>query len=106
MSEDTSTEADIRVSNHPQEAHFAITVDGERAGVVEYVEETGHRTFVHTEIDDAFSGQGLAGILVRQALDATRADGLRIRATCPYVRKFLSKNHEWDDIVDMPDDDN
>ena len=102
MSDDSSPERgdDIQVSIHPQEAHFAITVDGKPAGFAEYIEETGHRTFVHTEIDDAFSGRGLAGILVREALDRTRADGLQIRATCTYVQKFLSEHHEWDDIVD------
>jgi hypothetical protein len=33
-------------------------------------------------------------------LDATRGEGLRIAATCPYVARFLSKNHDWDDILD------
>ena len=102
MSEHTSAEtrADISIAKHQQEAHFAMTVDGKHAGVAEYVEETGHRSFVHTEVDDAFAGQGLAPILVRHALDATREDGLRIRATCSYVRKFLAENHDWDDLVD------
>jgi uncharacterized protein len=102
MTDDSSTanSDDIQVSIHPQEAHFAITVDGKRAGIAEYIEETGHRTFVHTEIDEAFSGRGLAGTLVREALDRTRADGLRIRATCPYVRDFLAKHHDWDDILE------
>ncbi|HVE27522.1 MAG TPA: GNAT family N-acetyltransferase [Sporichthya sp.] len=101
MSDDIS--ADITVTNVPTEGRFEISVGGKLAGLAEYVEETGHRTFVHTEIDDAFAGQGLAATLVRQALDATREDGLRIRATCPYVRKFLSKNSDWDDIVDDPE---
>lgn len=90
----------MRVSIHPQEAHFAITVNDKPVGFAEYIEETGHRTFVHTAIDDAYSGRGLAGILVREALDATRAENLRIRATCRYVRKFLADHHDWDDIVD------
>lgn len=91
---------DIQVRNAQQEGRFEITVDGKLAGVAEYVEETGHRSFVHTEVNDEFSGRGLAGVLVRSALDTTRADGLRIRATCPYVVKFLSEHHDWDDLVD------
>lgn len=96
----TETDADIRVEKHQAEAHFALTVDGKPAGLAEYIEETGHRTFVHTEVDEAYSGRGLAGVLVRHALDATREDRLRIRATCPYVQKFLAEHHDWDDIVD------
>lgn len=97
MSEDVVT-----VTKHADRGQFEIAVDGQHAGLTQYTEDAKHRTFVHTEIDDAFAGQGLAGILVRQALDATRADGLRIAATCPYVVKFLTKNHDWDDIVDAP----
>ncbi len=88
------------VSKIAERNHFEITVDGEHAGLVQYVEEGGQRIFIHTEVDDKFAGQGLAGTLVRQALDATRAEGLRIAATCPYVTKFLAKNHDWDDVVD------
>ena len=91
---------DIQVRNAQQEGRFEITVDGKLAGVAEYVEEAGHRSFVHTEVNDEFSGRGLAGVLVRSALDTTRADGLRIRATCPYVVKFLSEHSDWDDLVD------
>lgn len=102
MSEHAGAEndADIQVAKHQEEAHFALTVDGKPAGLAEYIEETGHRTFVHTEVDEAFSGRGLAGVLVRHALDATREDRLRIRATCQYVQKFLAEHHDWDDLVD------
>lgn len=96
----TGTETEIQVAKHQEEAHFALTVDGKPAGLAEYIEETGHRTFVHTEVDDAFAGRGLAAVLIRQALDATREDRLRIRATCPYVQKFLTEHHDWDDLVD------
>jgi predicted GNAT family acetyltransferase len=88
------------VTNVPEKGHFEITVDGEHAGLVQYVEYGGQRIFIHTETDEKFAGQGLAGTLVRGALDATRGEGLRIAATCPYVARFLSKNHDWDDILD------
>ena len=39
----------------------------------------------HTEVDEEFGGRGLATILVREALDATRAAGLRIVPVCPMV---------------------
>ncbi|HUR75008.1 MAG TPA: GNAT family N-acetyltransferase [Sporichthya sp.] len=88
------------VINVPSSGQFEISVDGEPAGLAQYVEEVGRRTFVHTETEEKFAGQGLAGTLVRAALDQTRADGLRIGATCPYVLKFLRKNHDWDDLID------
>jgi predicted GNAT family acetyltransferase len=95
---------DIQVTKNADRRQFEIAVDGKHAGLVQYVEDGNQRIFIHTETDEAFAGQGLAGTLVREALDATRAEGMRIAATCPYVARFLSKNHDWDDIVDKVTD--
>jgi uncharacterized protein len=79
---------------------FVISVDGQKAGFTEFVDHEGQRIFPHTVVDDAFSGRGLATILVRDALEATRQAGLRIVAVCSMVAGFLEKNHEFDDDVD------
>lgn len=62
-----------------------------------------HRDFLHTEVDDAYGGRGLASVLVRFALDDVRDDGLRIVPHCPYVAGWIRK-HEgtFDDVVDWP----
>ena len=44
-------------------------------------------------------GRGLAGMLVQSALTSTRSTGRRIVPVCPYVRKFVGKHHEFDDIL-------
>lgn len=79
---------------------FTISVDGQQAGYTEFVDHEGQRIFPHTVVDDEFSGRGLATILVREALEATRDAGLRIVPVCSMVAGFLEKNHEFDDIVD------
>lgn len=56
--------------------------------------------FHHTEIDDAFAGQGLASGLVEEALTDVRASGKRIVPVCPYVAKFLKKHEGFGDITD------
>ena len=42
-------------------------------------------TFTHTEVDDAYEGQGLGGTLARYALDDARARGLEVRPLCPFI---------------------
>lgn len=79
---------------------FTIAVDGRQVGLVDFVDHDGQRIFLHTEVDDAYEGRGLAGILVSEALAATRAAGLRIVAVCPMVAGYLDKHHDFDDIVD------
>jgi predicted GNAT family acetyltransferase len=95
----TATDEPV-VSHNRDRGRFEIAVDGQRAGVAMYAEVGGRRTFFHTEVDDAYSGRGLAAVLVRQALDATRADGLEVVAVCPYVAAFVKRHHDWDDIIE------
>lgn len=79
---------------------YAIEVDGATAGFTAYRDRDDRRVFFHTEIDDAYAGQGLASILVREALDDVRSSGKRIVPVCPYVAKFLKKHEEYADITD------
>ncbi|MFE7790040.1 GNAT family N-acetyltransferase [Streptomyces sp. NPDC057460] len=79
---------------------YEILVDGKTAGFTAYRDRESQRVFYHTEIDDAFAGQGLASLLVQQALTDVRASGKRIVPVCPYVAKFLKKHTEFADITD------
>ncbi|MFF3905832.1 GNAT family N-acetyltransferase [Streptomyces sp. NPDC001848] len=79
---------------------YEILVDGTRAGLTAYRDRGEQRVFYHTEVDDAFAGQGLASQLVQQALTDVRASGKRIVPVCPYVAKFLKKHEEFADITD------
>ncbi|MFI9584220.1 GNAT family N-acetyltransferase [Streptomyces sp. NPDC052236] len=79
---------------------YEILGDGKTAGFTAYRDRDGQRVFYHTEIDDAFAGQGLASLLVQQALTDVRASGKRIVPVCPYVAKFLKKHDQFADITD------
>ncbi|MCX2929217.1 GNAT family N-acetyltransferase [Mycobacterium sp. CVI_P3] len=72
------------------------TLDRRRRGPV----HDHRRIFHHTGVDDAFEGRGLAGILVSEALAATRDAGLRIVAVCPIVAGYLDKHRDFADVVD------
>lgn len=79
---------------------FEIVDDaGVVAGRAYFVEVAGARVFFHTKVDDAYAGQGLGRELVVAALEATRADGLRVMPVCPYVAKLVAADQRWDDLV-------
>ena len=82
-----------------EQFQFAIIVDDEVAGYLEYRMGPGVRAIMHTIIDPKFRGQGLAGQLVKQALDETRAEGLLVEPYCPYTRSYIAKHHEYLDLV-------
>lgn len=87
------------VIHHEAERRFEIAVGDQRAGLLEYVDVDGSRVFTHTEVDEAYSGQGLAGILVGRGLDVSKEAGLRLVPVCPYVSKYLGKHPEYADDV-------
>jgi predicted GNAT family acetyltransferase len=79
---------------------YTIAVDGETVGLAAFADRGSQRVFFHTEVDERFGGRGLATILIDDALQATRADGRRVVATCPTVAAFITKHPEFGDITD------
>ncbi|WP_395298107.1 GNAT family N-acetyltransferase [Kitasatospora hibisci] len=79
---------------------YEILVDGKPAGFTEYRDHGTQRVFFHTVVDEEYAGQGLASVLVREALTDVRATGRRIVPICPYVAKFLTKHDDFTDITD------
>jgi predicted GNAT family acetyltransferase len=87
------------VRDNPEAERFEISVDGKLAGFSEYRLARDRIAFTHTEVADEFEGQGLARVLVTHALDDVRGRGLGVLPFCPYVRRFISKNPEYLDLV-------
>ncbi|GJF12906.1 N-acetyltransferase [Mycolicibacterium cyprinidarum] len=79
---------------------FSISVDGQNAGFADFADRDGRRTFPHTVVAPEFRGRGLATILVRQALEATRATGLKVIPQCWMVADFIEKNPEFTDLLE------
>ena len=88
------------VIDNPAEERYEIRVEGELAGVSEYRGGGSSRAYTHTEIDERFTGQGLATELIRAALDDARAQGVRVIPICPFVKAFLAEHREYLDLVD------
>jgi uncharacterized protein len=79
---------------------YTIAVDGDTVGLAAIADRGEQRVFYHTEVDERFGGRGLATILIQQALEATRAEGKRVVATCPMVAAFIKKHPEFSGITD------
>lgn len=80
---------------------FEILVGGEVAGFTQLLDDgAGRRIFFHTEVRQAYAGQGLGGRLVEAALRRSREEGLRVVAVCPYVAAYLRRHPEHADLVE------
>jgi predicted GNAT family acetyltransferase len=82
---------DSHVVDDPSESRFEIEVDGHR-GVLEYHRSGKRLVLIHTEVPPALEGRGIAGRLVRAAVDAAEADGMTIVPRCPYARAWLERH--------------
>ena len=88
-----------QVIDNLERHRFEVRVAGEVAGFAQYERRAGEVEITHTEVDDAYEGQGLGSILVSAALEAIREDGLLVVPTCPFVATYLQRHDEYADLV-------
>ncbi|MEO8312366.1 MAG: GNAT family N-acetyltransferase [Caldimonas sp.] len=81
------------VAHRPEQHRFEVSVDG-HSGHLAYAEGGKVLTIVHTEVDPALEGRGLAGALVRAAVDHARTNGLRVKPTCAYAASYMQRHPE------------
>jgi predicted GNAT family acetyltransferase len=94
-----STEPTIAIADKAAAERYEIHVGGELAGFVDYHAAPGQIALVHTEVDDRFEGQGLAGKLTVFALDDARRRNLAVLPFCPFVRGYIQRHREYEDLV-------
>lgn len=92
--------ADIEVRNAEGNHRYEALVGGSVAGFSEYRLSEGVITFTHTEVDDAYEGQGVGSALVRGALDDVRRQGERkVQPVCEFVKSYIDRHNEYGDLV-------
>jgi len=95
---------ELQVTDNPDESRFEIRADGQLAGFAQYHLRGSQIAFTHTETGDRFRGHGLAGQLVREALDAARERHLTVLPYCPFVRSWIAGHPEYADLIRSPGD--
>ena len=53
----------------------------------------------HTEVPDAFRGQGVGLRLVTRAVEEARAAGKKIIPLCPFANAQFRRHPEWADVL-------
>ena len=91
--------SDVQINDRPELEYYEITVDGKRAGLAAYEIEGNVIAFTHTEVDDAYEGQGLGSRLARYALDDARSRGLKVRPLCPFIKTWIRRHEDYADLV-------
>jgi predicted GNAT family acetyltransferase len=86
------------VRDNPEKHRFELEVEGHTAVTV-YQRTPGVITFIHTEVPDALAGKGVGSALAKGALDLVRKSGDKVVAKCPFIRAYIEKHPEFQDLL-------
>jgi predicted GNAT family acetyltransferase len=96
----TEVRPHVGVTDDPSRPAFVATLDdGTVAGGAYYHRNGTVVTFTHTEVDPSFEGQGIGSRLAAGALALVREAGGTVVPLCPFIRAFMNKHPEYDDLL-------
>ncbi|MER7544549.1 GNAT family N-acetyltransferase [Actinomadura sp.] len=87
------------ITDNAEKSRYEIRVDGDLAGFVEYEREGDAVVLIHTEVDPAFEGKGVGSSLARGTLDDIRGKGGSVVPVCPFIKKWIGKHPDYQDLV-------
>ena len=94
---------EVTVADNLDTGRFEAHADGQFAGAAYYRMEGEAIAFTHTEVEDAFEGQGIGSRLAAGALDAARERRLDVLPYCPFIRGYIERHPEYRDLVSERD---
>lgn len=90
---------DIAIRHDEANHRFVAEVGGQLAQL-QYLERDRQTVvFHHTFVPPGMRGGGIAGSLVKHALDWARSGGRMVIPVCPYVAAYMQKHPEYEDLL-------
>ncbi len=89
---------ELEVRDDPAHRRYVAEVDG-REAFVEYRRRNGRIMLTHTEVPEEIEGQGVGSALARVVLDRIRDEGLDLDVRCPFIRAYIRRHPEYEDMV-------
>ena len=86
------------VRDNPALSRFELDDDGAMV-FANYRLDGNVLTILHTETPPQARGKGLASQLVAGVLNIARARGLKVVPRCPFVRAYMAKHPETQDLL-------
>jgi predicted GNAT family acetyltransferase len=91
----------VEVTHNEATRRFEARVNG-RSAFVTYRRLNGTIIFDHTEVPPPLEKHGLAGKLVKAALEYARSAALKVVPLCPYVASYIRKHPEYQALLSPP----
>jgi uncharacterized protein len=91
-------EAEIDIQHEASQQRFTTVLEGVRAEL-EYKQRGDVLCLTHTGVPAAIGGRGVAGALVRSALEYARAKGLKVKPSCAYAASYIQRHPQYQDLL-------
>jgi hypothetical protein len=88
----------MEVRDNQAESRFELEQDGAVA-VAAYDLDGEVISFTHTVVPVEIEGQGIGSALIGGALEAARARGLKVIPICGFVRAYIDRHPETQDLL-------
>lgn len=92
------TDPDSPVVHNIAARRFETNLDGKIA-FAKYLLAGEKIIIEHTEVPVELEGRGIAGRIVRTALEYARAQKLKVMPLCPFTAGFIHRHPEYQDLV-------
>ena len=93
--------SEIGHEENGSKGRYFLTAENGAVAEMTYSRVSPHRIIIdHTEVPDAFRGQGVGARLVARAVEDARAAGTRIIPLCPFAAsQFRRHAEDWADVL-------
>lgn len=91
---------EIQHSNDEKHGSFKASSDGNPAGLMTYTWAGEDRFIIdHTEVEEAYNGQGVGKEMLMAAVDFARSNNKTIIPLCPFAKATFQKHEELQDVL-------
>lgn len=84
---------------HNEDANRFEVALGDQIGEMVYSKRTGNYVFLHTEVPKEHGGRGIADKMAKFALETARSEGVKVVPLCPFVKKYIARHPEYEELV-------
>ncbi len=88
----------VRLEDTGTKGRYVFRRDGAEAEMTFTRAGTALVIIDHTDVPDAFRGQGIGLALVTRAVEDARAAGVKILPLCPFAAAQFRRHPEWADL--------
>lgn len=85
---------DVKIVDNKDRQRYEASLDGEYA-YIEYRWHENELVLMHTFVPEALRGRGIADKLAHHVLEYVKAENLRARIYCTFLRTYLKRNPEY-----------